>query len=140
MARMTYAHVTLNCPETWIDRSTVTLIAPPEAGFSPNVVIGRDPFGLDVELGQYVDDQIAVFKSQSQGYKLVTKVETELAGQPAIRLEHTFLLQSGVALLQVQVYTVGPDGVITVAMTDLESRFDAQRPVFDDILESIEIR
>lgn len=140
MTRMTYAHVTLNCPAGWIDRSTVTLIAPPEDGFSANVVIGRDPFGLDVELDQYVDDQIAVFKKQSSGYKLKSKTPTELSGQAAIRLEHSFLLQSGVPLLQVQVYTVGPDGVITVALTDLAERFEAQRSTFDDVLESIEVR
>jgi hypothetical protein len=138
MPILTHGALRFEAPESFTDATMITLLGPVEDGFRANVLITRDAepeAGLDA----YVDAQSEDFATRAPGYALHRRAARRLAGREGLTVEQSFDSSDGTRLRQLQAF-VGVDGEIhAISMTHLEACFEAVRPSFDALLDTLEL-
>ena len=117
-------------PDGWRDSSTLLLLGPPNDGYSPSLMVTRDPEPGASDAAGYAQAQLETLQKQlaEQGYTVEEEGKAEVAGRPAYRRIHRFNEpMQQIAVTQIQVHLIVNDQVITLTATDRSEQFPQTR-------------
>ncbi|RMC33183.1 DcrB-related protein [Paracoccus alkanivorans] len=131
----------LEVPDDWIDRSMITWVAPPSAGYKvmPNVLCSKGEIYDTEDLDKYVNRQLKELMGKVKNFDLISRQNTTLGRVPAVELSFCMRPQ-GIMLQQRQIFfrtSLGERIVHTVVFTAARDDFDKLAPTFDTILNSV---
>lgn len=130
------AEFSFTVPDDWKDRRVIAWSAQPRPGQSvvPNVLATYDRLPGDRTLDAFVDGQANDLARQAKRFTLIGRREVVLDRLRGIEILFSWDAGSGL-MRQRQVYVALDDGrVITLVNTALDKEFDANEPIFTDIL------
>lgn len=131
----------LTVPDTWVDRSMITWVAPVSAGYKvlPNLLCSKGEMHASEDLDRYVNRQLKELMGKVKNFDLVSRQNTTFGGVPAVELVFRMRPQ-GIMLQQRQIFfrtDISSNSVYTVVVTAAKDDFDKLAPTFDDILNSV---
>ncbi|MCP4501892.1 MAG: DUF1795 domain-containing protein [Deltaproteobacteria bacterium] len=132
----TFGSLSFDVPEGFSDQSQVVLLGPVKGGFQENLFITKDTDAKEQDLESYVDEQIASFHVDTEGYQLIERDERVVGGSPALSLEHRFDSE-GVSIAQLQVYVKKEDGIEVFAFTHHADHFSIAKKRAGAFLKSV---
>mgnify|MGYP000114642871 CR=1 FL=1 len=121
----TFGSFSFDVPHGFEDRSQVILLGPIEDDFQENILVTKDP-SANGDLAAYVDEQVAAFEADADGYTVKAREERQVSGKDAIALEHVFD-SDGVPVAQLQVYVDDGDSIVVIAFTHHADHFAAAK-------------
>lgn len=133
-----------NWQETKLDSSQVDVVfqSPLESisdSFTENsLVIIQKVLGMSLE--DYTKVSLDKFKTRLGLVGPIEDSPTTLAGFPAHQIRYTEAVQPGLESKAWMVWTIANDSVYVVAFASTPERFDAYQPIFQDMLNSVEIK
>jgi hypothetical protein len=126
-------------PDTWEDRTMITLVAPFAAGeFASNVVITRHFVGATESLEDFVQEQTRLMRESLPGFELLDYRANTLNGHPSCQQLHRFQTEGG-ALEQVQTFLLANRRVYAITGTATVADFDKHLAAFREIVENFRI-
>ncbi len=126
-------------PAGWEDRSQVTLVGPPQIGFTPNVQINQEPVPEGVDVFQYFDEQkrelatLPEFEQVETGDRMLGGVSADFHGW-------RWTVPQGYRIRQLQYVFVRGATVFTVTCSALDDQWDQQSAMFDMMLAQFRFR
>lgn len=138
MPILTHGSLRFEAPASFTDATMITLLGPPEDGFRANVLVTRDA-APEAGLETYVDAQSEDFAARAPGYALHARAARRLAGREGLTVEQSFDSGDGTRLRQLQAFVGVGAEIHAISMTHLEARFEAVRPSFEALLDSLEL-
>lgn len=132
---------TLTVPDDWVDRSMITWVAPPSAGYKvmPNLLCSKGEMQANEDLDRFVNRQLKDLMGQVRNFDLISRRNVLFGGRPAVELLFCMRPQ-GIMLKQRQLFfQTDPQGrtVNTVVLTAARDDYDALAPGFEQILNSV---
>ena len=132
---------TLTVPDGWADRSMITWVAPAAPGYKvlPNLLCSRGELQSGETLDGFVNRQLKELMGQVKNFDLISRLNVEFGGRPAVELIFAMKPQS-VTLKQRQLFfQVDPARplVNTVVATAARENYDELAPVFEGIIQSV---
>lgn len=138
MSEMHFGSLSLTAPEGWQDASTISLVGPEREGASPNIMLSRDPGG-GTDMVAYAAAQAQTLQSHTQEYAQHLQEKRLIAGQNAVVVEHTFVMEGAGKVRQLQAYIRAGGGALTVTCTHADAHFEGQREVFEAALSTLKL-
>ena len=126
-------NVALEVPEGWADFSVVTLVAPPQGAFRPNVVVTSEDLVDGVAVANHAKAQLKALKADAAAFKLITEGPATVGGHAGYMAEFSFKTPETQGLRQIQYYAALGARVYTLSLTHLDEDFEKQRPTFAEI-------
>lgn len=131
----------LEVPDDWIDRSMITWVAPPSAGYKvmPNLLCSKGEIYDTEDLDKYVNRQLKELMGKVKNFDLISRQNTTFGRVPAVELSFCMRPQ-GIMLQQRQIFfrtSLSERIVHTVVFTAARDDFDKLAPTFDTILNSV---
>ena len=118
-----------------MDASSVILVGPPKADYSPSITITRERLAAPQTAAQYGDSQLAALQQQfaDHGYSVKQDGPFKAGSLAGYERIHAFRV-SGVngEIQQWQVYVIAGSDAITITSTDLATTFEASLPLFQE--------
>lgn len=132
---------TMQIPDGWVDRSMITWVAPPRAGYKvlPNLLCSKGEMQPGEDLDKYVNRQLKELMGQVKNFDLISRQQVSFAGVPAVELSFRMRPQ-GVMLQQKQIFfqtDLNSQMAYTVVVTAARENFEELQPMFDEILNSV---
>lgn len=117
-------------PEGWTDHSTVTLVGPERAIFSPNVTVNQEerPTGMSVD--EYVTQQRTELQ-ELEGFRLVDSGERRLGAATARFHSYVWRIPQGVEIRQSQLIADYGGKLYTVTLSSRDDEWELFEPFFD---------
>lgn len=126
-------------PESWDDRTMITLVAPFENGqFAANVVITRHYIGANESLEDFVEQQTQMMRESLPAFELLDFRADTLNNRASCRQLHRFQTENGF-LQQVQTFVLANQKVYAITGTATAADFERHIAAFREIVENFEI-
>lgn len=130
---------TIETPDDWRDRSIITFAAPSAPNdFAPNVVITREPVGIETNVEDYARRQFDITRREVAGMKILKQKTTTLGGKPAVEILQT-LAAHNLNLQQLQIFVLIRQEICIVTCTATIGSFNQHLPRFRQMLDSFQI-
>lgn len=126
----------LSQPAGWRDLSVLTFVEPEAKTFAANVVVTHAPLdGAGLEA--HVEAEALAFENELNAFKRVRVERLPVAGKTGYAVEQTFKTDSGLLLRQLALYVDDADTVFTLTVTHSDDAFEALRPRFYELVQSL---
>jgi hypothetical protein len=126
-------------PESWEDRTMITIIAPFDAGqFASNVVITRHFIQAHESLEDFALQQTQMMRESLPNFELLDSRTDTLNDRPSYRQLHRFQTENGY-LQQVQTFVLANRSVYAITGTSTVTDFDSYVAAFREIVENFEV-
>jgi hypothetical protein len=126
-------------PESWEDRTMITIVAPFDAGqFASNVVITRHFVQAHESLEDFVLEQLKIMRDSLPNFELLDSRTDTLNDRPSCRQLHRFQTENGY-LQQVQTFVLANRSVYAITGTSTITDFDRHVAAFREIVENFEV-
>lgn len=132
---------TMAVPDSWVDRSMFSWVAPPSPEYKvlPNVLCSAGDLQTGEDLGRFVNRQLKELMAQVRNFDLISRQDTLLGGVPAVEL--LFRMRPQTVMLQQRqlFFRIDPDldKVNTMVFTAAADDFDKLASVFSEIMNSV---
>ena len=141
MSKCRTERFSLDVPDEWQDRSMITWVAPPSAGYKvlPNLLCSRGEIHDTEDLDKFVNRQLKELMGKVKNFELISRQNTLFGGVPAVELSFRMRPQ-GVMLQQRQIFfrtDLNSRTAHTVVLTAAQEDFAKLAPTFDRILNSV---
>jgi hypothetical protein len=141
MFNYTARDFSFSAPDGWQDRSIVAFSAPlkPKQTVMPNVVLTCDSVSNTEAASAYADKQLVELAKKLEGFNLSSRRELLVADVPGVELVFTWRGGNGVLKQKQIFFTTGYGLILTFVASALVTDFSEMEPVFQAILDSIQI-
>lgn len=137
--KLTHNEFSTAIPETWEDRTMVTLVAPFRAGeFASNIVITQHFVEAHASLEDFAQEQQKMMRESIADFELLDYRTNELNGRPSCQQLHRFPTQNGF-LQQVQTFILANRRVYVITGTSTVNDFERHIGAFREVVENFEI-
>lgn len=107
----------LTVPDSWVDRSMITWVAPPAQAWKvlPNLLCSKGEMLAGESLGTFVNRQLKELMNQVKNFDLISRQDTLFGGVPAVEIVFSIKPQN-IMLKQKQIFFI-PDQSKSIAHT-----------------------
>jgi len=141
MAHYEGKEVVFDYPDTWVDK-TIAMFGPPPSlkkGSSANVVLTREQPKKGESLKTFAARQMTEMAKKLKNFELIENRDRAVGGAPAVELEFTWAAPSGELLQRMTMVQHGFAILIFTGSAPL-TEAAASRPVFDRLIDSVQLR
>lgn len=130
---------TIETPDDWRDRSIITFAAPGAPNdFAPNIVITREPVGVEINIEDYAQRQFDITRREVVGMKILGQKTTLLGGRPAVEIVQQLSAHNR-NLQQLQIFVLIKQEICIITCTTTAGSFNQHLPRFRRILDSFQV-
>ena len=138
MPTIRHNELTLQLPEGWEDGTQVTLIAPADDNFRPNLIASRDHVRPGTVLRSFAANQVLILRRALKNYALVEEAPARFGGIEGLLREQTFE-SNGTPVAQVQFCFLAGQVVHTLTYTHLASKLPQARKTAEGLFASVQV-
>lgn len=126
-------------PESWEDRSVITLVGETGAdGFASNIVVTRQTVETGTSLEDYAAFQAEMMESEIGDMQIIDERAIDINGVRAFQRLHRF--SAGAQIIQqVQTFFLAGDAIFAVTGTAALEAFDRSIPAFKQFVETFRL-
>ncbi|PHM36214.1 DUF1795 domain-containing protein [Xenorhabdus innexi] len=126
---------TLNIPANWRDESMHVFVLPDDSGV--NLVINRTPVPMGTDAETFYAQTLTQFATHLPGYQEHQRLEMELSGEPAWRLDYLWQSPEG-EMHQTVVLQIRGSQLLAFNLTSPQPFNEGQRNALLDVITSFQ--